>query len=171
VNAKARRLGAWLLATLALLWLAGCAAPPRAPEEPGVPRWSGRLAVQIDSEPRQSVSAAFDLRGSPERGELSLFTPLGSTAAVMSWAPGRALLREEGRPPQDFVSLDALIDRVLGTPVPVPALFDWLRGTATAVAGWRAELSRQADGQVGRVVARRHEPAPLAELRIVLDTP
>lgn len=152
----------------AAAWLSGCAIAPRVPDDPALPRWSGRLAVQVDAEPRQSVSAAFDLRGSAERGELSLLTPIGSTAALLRWSPGHAQLREEGGATQEFPSLEALIDRVLGTSVPVAALFDWLRGTATSVAGWQADLSRHAQG---RVVARRDAPGPAAVLRIVLDDP
>lgn len=159
----------WLALALALLGLAGCAQLPRpGPEDAALPRWSGRLALRVDSQPPQAVSAAFDLRGSAERGELALLTPLGSTAAVLSWAPGLAVLREQGQPPQGFSSLETLVDHALGAPVPVAALFDWLHGTATSVAGWRVDLSRRAQG---RLHARRDSPAPSAELRIVLDPP
>ncbi|TFZ01678.1 outer membrane lipoprotein LolB [Ramlibacter rhizophilus] len=164
------RLGLWLLLACLFTVLAGCASRLRAPsaEAAELPRWSGRLAVRVDSEPRQSVSAGFELRGSPERGELALFTPVGSTAAVLSWAPGLAVLRESGGEPRGFPSLEALITHALGTQVPVETLFDWLRGRPGQAEGWQADLSRHAEG---RLVARRDSPAPPAELRIVLETP
>nr|WP_236589847.1 outer membrane lipoprotein LolB [Ramlibacter aurantiacus] len=146
--------------------LAGCASPPRRPAKPDQGYWSGRLGLQVHDDPPQSISAAFELRGSPEQGELSLFTPLGGTAAILSWAAGTALLREQGKEPRRFPSIDALIAEVLGAPVPLAALFDWLAGRATMVPGWTADLSRQ-----GRLHARRTEPLPAADLRIVLETP
>lgn len=150
--------------------LMACATRPHLPsaEAAQMPHWSGRLAVQIESEPRQSVSASFDLRGSADRGELALFTPIGSTAAVLSWGPGLAVLREEGQAPRAFESLDSLIAQALGTPIPVQALFGWLGGEPVEAAGWQADLSRHRDG---RLVARRSAPPPAAELRIVFEQP
>ncbi|MEJ7931216.1 lipoprotein insertase outer membrane protein LolB [Ramlibacter sp. AN1015] len=164
------RLGRRSAALAVLAALAGCAPLPRTSryEESAVPRWSGRLALQVQADPPQAFSAAFDLRGSVERGELALFTPLGNTAAVLSWAPGLAVLREEGRPPQGFASLEAVVSHALGASVPIEALFDWLRGVDTRVAGWEADLSGR---ERGRLLARRREPGPSAQLRIVLDTP
>ena len=47
-------------------------------------------------------ACTLELRGSPEEGELSLFTPLGGTAAVLSWAADAAVLREQGREPRQL---------------------------------------------------------------------
>ncbi|HSW16958.1 MAG TPA: outer membrane lipoprotein LolB [Ramlibacter sp.] len=148
--------------------LAGCATPRMTPVEPGIAQWNGRLALQVESDPRQSLSAGFELRGSPDKGELTLFTPIGGTAAVLSWAPGRATLQPNGEPPQEFASLDALVTRATGTAIPVAALFDWLAGVPTAVQGWQADLSQRANG---RLRAQRLTPAPAADLRLVLEQP
>lgn len=153
----------------AVVALAGCASfAPRRPTATEASHWSGRLALRVLDDPPQAFTAAFDLRGSPEQGELALYTPLGSTAAVLSWSPDRAVLREEGRLPQGFDSIDELLRQALGAAIPVAALFDWLRGTPTDVPGWRADLSQRAEG---RLQARRTDPLPAADLRIVLDTP
>lgn len=155
----------WLLAVLALL--AGCASPPRPP--PGADAafgpWSGRLALQVDNQPSQSFSAAFELKGNAQSGELTLFGPLGGTLALLGWQPGRAMLNANGQSRQ-FDSVDALITHVTGSAVPVGALFDWLRGIDTAVQGWRADLSQLAQG---RIAARRTEPAPEADLKVILE--
>jgi outer membrane lipoprotein LolB len=50
--------------------------------------------------------------------------------------------------------------------VPLSALFAWLQGDAASVSGWSADLSRQAEG---RIFAKRMQPAPEADLRVVLD--
>ena len=158
------------LASLALsaLLLGGCAATRPAfdaslPAE--APVWSGRLSLNVQSTPPQSVSAAFDLKGSSEAGELVLATPLGSTLARMNWSPGRATLTSP-QETREFASVDELVAQVTGTPLPVPALFDWLGGRPTEVDGWQADLSQHAEG---RVSARRSVPAPVAELRLVFE--
>lgn len=160
-----RRVG-WLL-VFALALVAGCASPPRttAPADAATGPWSGRLAVQVEDNQRQSFSAGFELKGSARAGELALYSPLGATLAVLSWAPGTATLRADGRS-RDFESVDALLAHTTGAAIPVAALFDWLRGIDTLVAGWQADLSLL--GQ-GRLRARRLQPPPQADLRVVLD--
>lgn len=157
---------AWLLAAGALA-ASGCAQQQALPgsTQHGSTHWSGRLALQVEDAQSQSFSASFDLRGSPEQGELSLFTPLGSTVARLAWGPGVATLHADGGP-RAFDSLDALVRHVTGTALPVPALFSWLDGTPAAVPGWRADLS-QSDS--GRLTAYREDPAPPAVLHVVLD--
>lgn len=98
-------------------------------------------------------------------GELALRTPLGNTAAQLSWAPGKAMMRA-GSDVQEFTSLDALVLHATGTPIPIEALFDWLAGVPTQVSGWSADLSEL---PTGRLQARRLEPQPTADLRVVLD--
>lgn len=157
---------AWL-AAFALAVVAGCASPPRAngPADPVAGPWSGRLALQVQDQASQSFSAAFELKGSARSGELALFGPLGGTLAVLAWAPGQATLNSNGQLRQ-FHSVDALVAHATGSAIPVAALFDWLRGIDTPVPGWRADLSQL--GQ-GRLAAKRIEPPPEADLRVVLE--
>ncbi len=149
-----------------LLALAGCAVSPTRPE-PAAPRWSGRLALQIEGRPEGSFSASFDLRGSARAGELELLTPLGGTAAWLQWTPQGARLRAPGQPERQAASLDELLVQATGTPLPVAALFDWLAGIPRVADGWQADLSGRAEG---RLRARRLT-APSADLRILLHTP
>lgn len=166
---RARAAGAAFL--LATLFIAGCAVPPKAgvasPAEAS--SWRGRLAVQIEadqpeSQP-QSFSAGFELTGTPLAGELTLYTPLGSTAAALSWSARTALMRINGEV-RYFESLDELIKQGVGTDIPVVALFAWLAGDNMNVKGWSADLSQHVNG---RITARRAEPAPVAVLRLVLE--
>ena len=165
MNSRRTWLAWWLASVLVLA--AGCASPPRntASPEPGEGQWSGRLALQVKDNPSQSFSAMFELKGSPEAGELALSTPVGSTLAVLSWTPGSASLRRNGKT-QQFESMDTLVARATGAAIPVAALFDWLRGVNTPVPGWRPDLSQL--GQ-GRIAAQRLVPPPEADLRVVLD--
>ncbi|MFZ2827822.1 lipoprotein insertase outer membrane protein LolB [Hydrogenophaga sp.] len=145
--------------------LAACATPAPTTLIDGAPYWSGRLALTVDSDPPQSFSAGFDLRGTPQTGELQLNSPLGTALATVRWTPeGAELLQGDTitrRP-----TLDTLTTELGGQALPVAALFAWLRGHGAEINGWQADLSRQASG---RIVARRTQPLPTAELRIVLQ--
>jgi outer membrane lipoprotein LolB len=157
--------GAWL-AALALA-LAGCASAPKPPAtfDAATGPWSGRLALQVQDRPDESFSGGFELKGSALAGELQLFSPIGGTLAVLDWQPGRARLQSSART-REFGSMDALLAEIAGTSIPVHALFDWLRGIATPVAGWQADLSQLAQG---RIAAKRLDPPPEANLRLVLE--
>ena len=156
-----------LLGVALLLALAGCAqAPVRPPAaSAAVQSWSGRLSLQVDDTRAQSFAAGFELTGDAQTGEMKLTNPLGGTLAVLAWAPGSATLRS-GNDTRQFPSLDALAAQVTGTPIPVAALFDWLRGVNTPVPGWQADLSQL---NQGRLRAQRSDPLPAADLRLAFD--
>lgn len=128
--------------------------------------WTGRISLNVKSEPEQFFSAAFELKGQPERGELTLISPLGNVLGVLRWSPGEAVLDSGKGDLQRFDSVDTLMAQATGAAVPVSALFAWLDGTNAAVNGWSANLSRHGEG---RILATRAQPLPQAELRVVLD--
>src|SRR3546814_21058437 len=60
--------------------------------------------------------------------ELDLANPLGSTLARVEVTPaGATLFRSDGTT-QQARTADALVAQVLGSPIPVEGLRDWLRG-------------------------------------------
>lgn len=146
--------------------LAACATPP--PALPGA-LISGRLAVQVEGEAPHGFNGDFELRGDARTGSLRLAGPLGTTVADAHWSPQRTwLVTSQGS--TTYANLDQLTAAVLGEPIPLAPLFDWLRGRpwpgAPAVSiggsaggfaqlGWRIDLSRWADGLIE---ARRDAP-------------
>jgi outer membrane lipoprotein LolB len=154
---------------IAMILLAGCAVPTRPADQNESQTegaaWSGRLSLRIDSEPAQTFSALFELRGHPGAGELTLTSPIGSTLAQLRWSPGEALLTN-GSQTRRYESVDALVEAATGAAIPVDALFGWLAGRSQPVAGWRADLTNVA---AGRLQARRESPLPTADLRIVFE--
>ena len=166
-----------LLAAAALL--GACATPP-APVD-GNPVTSGRLSLRVEAiaeRPAQGLTAAFELQGDADRGELRLLSPLGGMLAAARWSPGQALLdTPAGR--QAFANLDDLSLQALGEVLPLAALPDWLAGRPWPGAahlpapggfkqlGWQVDLARRAEGWV---LARREAP-PAVVLRIRLDGP
>jgi len=171
-------------AALAAVALAACAVVPPAERSSGE-SLSGRLALRVEAaagaEPR-SVTAAFELLGRPEAGQLNLSTPLGTILGQARWAPGSVvLLTPQGR--TAFADLDALTREVLGESLPVAALFDWLKGRPWPGAQSRPTAPPAGPGfsQLGWVVnlagfdeaaieAVREQP-PLVTVRVKLDRP
>ncbi len=155
----------------AIFFVAGCAHKQSATgindvkSEVKTGFWAGRISLQIQSEPVQAFFAGFELTGQADNGELTLISPLGSILGIMRWSPGEATLIQGGNT-RRFSSTDELLRQATGAAVPVTALFDWLVGKNTATPGWDADLSQQSSG---RITAKRVDPAPQADLRIVLD--
>lgn len=158
-------------ALLSIFLLTGCAISSTVgtARQSEISLWRGRLAVRVESDPvqaeAQSFSAEFELSGNPQTGQLTLYTPLGTTAAALSWTANNAILQANSGIRQ-FDSLDTMINATLGTEIPVVALFAWLAGDNMTAAGWRADLSQYARGQI---MARRSVPAPAAQLHVVLE--
>ena len=152
----------------ATILIAGCARPTRATgiNDAKNALWTGRLSLQVQSEPVQSFSASFELKGKAERGELTLISPLGNVLGVLRWSPSEALLDSGNQKIERFASVNELMQQATGAAVPVSALFAWLHGDNAKVNGWTADLSRHGEG---RISAKRAQPAPPADLRVVLD--
>lgn len=171
-----------LAALSAALLVGACASVPTAAPGSG-DTLAGRLAVKVDAwngSAARSVSAAFELQGTPQVGRLNLSTPLGSVLAQARWSPDAVVLATpQGE--RRFANLDELTAEVLGESLPVPALFDWLRGRpwpgAPSVAttppaergfeqlGWSVNLARFDEAWV---VATRAQP-PVVTVRAKLD--
>ncbi len=159
----------WLgLVLIAMFLIAGCAGNQRATGryDPQREEWTGRISLQVASEPVQFFSASFELKGRAENGELKLISPLGNVVAVLRWSPGQAQLDRGSQDIQLFASVDELMERATGAAIPLPALFAWLQGDNASASGWVADLTRHGEGRFG---ARRTLPAPEAYLRVVLD--
>ncbi|QNP50605.1 outer membrane lipoprotein LolB [Diaphorobacter aerolatus] len=154
-----------VLGTAALL--SACTRPRLKPDQSinGEDFWSGRLGLQIEEGAEKNFSAAFDLSGDAQRGDLTLYNPLGNVLAKLKWSPGTATLDS---PDQRLVSdsLGELLIQLTGNDLPIQALFGWLRGVDVKATGWTADLSRI---DSGRLVATRFSPQPVAVLRIVLN--
>ncbi len=156
---------------LAILLIAGCALNKRAEGQNSLEFWHGRLALRAEPDlaqgqtQTQSFSAAFELQGDADAGELLLLTPLGSTAAAIRWTPAGAELQMHNASRQ-FGNLQDLVTQTLGSNLPVAALFQWLHGKAVDVDGWQADFSQF---DQGKIAAHRDHPEPRAQLRLVLQ--
>jgi len=165
-----KRFASLLLSLLLLLSVIGCAVPSRISEEKAAQtaRWIGRLSVRVEASQAQgpqAFSSSFELQGGPAQGQLLFFTPVGSTAAAITWSPQQAHM-QAGTDIQYFNNITELIEHVLGTQVPVAALFAWLAGDHLSLDGWQVD---QSQFDHGKITARRSSPLPGAEIRVVLE--
>lgn len=147
-----------------LLFLSACASQRPKPASLEA-FWSGRLSLQVQSTPPQNWSVNFELEGAAQQGQMSLLTPIGTSLARLSWSADGAML-EQGQVKTQSDSLQSLLQKLIGTDLPMTALFEWLAGQAAPAPDWQVDLSEHPQG---RLTARRISPQPEAVLRILLD--
>ena len=159
---------------------------------------AGRLNVvyQKNDKP-ESATVNFTWQQTPQRTDVTLFSPVGSTLATIAVTPQEAVLTQSGKPPRSAPDVDTLSSRLLGWSLPVSGLRDWLQGHAlaqdgqhfvaspqndnvTTKDGWRLRYVSWQDGsdttpgavpQPRRIDAERNASAQAdaVSLRIVLD--
>lgn len=179
------RVGGVCAALVLVLALTGCSTLTPPDESLSGELLAGRMSVQVsatETEPAHNLTASFELSGTPQRGRLDMNTPLGSTVARARWSP-EAVVLDTPQGQTRHANLDELTRAVVGEALPVPALFDWLRGrpwsgaisvatvapepTGFSQLGWRVDLSRFDES---RLTARRAAP-PVVTVQVKLDTP
>jgi len=176
---------------VAMALIAGCAAPPRiedAAQGPSFDR-SGRFALLVERRNggQDAVQGGFAWRDTAAGQRLDLANPLGNTLARIDVRPGQALLTRSDGTTETAADPDALVEQVLGSPIPVGGLRDWLRGRLApgpseyvekdadgrlsrfAQNGWRVELSRYDDLGPRLLRLRRTDPGRDISLRLVID--
>ncbi|HBJ69178.1 MAG TPA: lipoprotein localization factor LolB, partial [Alcaligenes faecalis] len=124
------------LALVALL--SACATPPKsdlgsvtdASQEASALSRSGRFALSVthSSSQVEAVQGGFSWRDDGQKLMLDLSNPLGNTLARVWVLPGRAILERTDGSQEMASHPDALVEQVLGSPVPVAGLRDWLHG-------------------------------------------
>jgi outer membrane lipoprotein LolB len=184
--------------------VAGCAstgpAPPPSAVAVGPYRdsvgLSGRLAANYEKDGKgESVSSVkFVWKQTPANTDITLYSPLGQTVAVINVTPREATLKEGDKPARRAADIDTLSAQTLGWSLPVSGLRDWLQGYATAADGsryaasplhdsvttrdgWRLHYVSWQDGAAGapaqpkRIDAERDATvyAAAVSIRIVLD--
>lgn len=185
-----RRIMGSVLALLALA-AAGCSTPPHiepAGEGPSFAR-TGRFALLVEYRQgeRDAVQGGFALRDSAQGQRLDLANPMGSTLARIDITPQRAVLTRSDGSTDVAPHADALVEQVLGSPIPVVGLRDWMQGRLAPGAArdvvrddqgnlvrftqddWRVELSRYDNLGPRLLRLRRAESGRDISLRLIVD--
>ena len=182
---------------VALLALLGaCATAPKpevsrtdsAQEASSLSR-SGRFALSVthSSSQVEAVQGGFSWRDDGQKLMLDLSNPLGNTLARVWVLPGRAMLERTDGSQEVASHPDALVEQVLGSPVPVAGLRDWLHGrtgsspvqnqrldeqeklSSFEQSGWRVTLSRYDEQGPRLLQLNRHEANRSISVRLVVD--
>ena len=186
---------AGVLALAALL--SACATPPKpeavgstdaATADSALSR-SGRFALSVThaSSQVEAVQGGFSWRDDGRKLMLDLSNPLGNTLARVWVLPGQAMLERTDGSQEVASHPDALVEQVLGSPVPVAGLRDWLHGRTGPSAvqnqrldeqqqlssfeqsGWRVTLSRYDEQGPRLLQLNRHEASRSISVRLVVD--
>jgi outer membrane lipoprotein LolB len=185
------RYRAWLGAGLAALLLAACATPQKIGRDaPGVAfERAGRFAVSVNyfGGKHEAVQGGFAWRDTGKALTLDLANPLGNTLARVEVEPGLATLIRSNGQREQAAHPDALVEQVLGSPIPVAGLRDWLRGRtgdagvsglqkneqgqvgAFSQDGWRVQLSRYDAQGPALLQMNRNDPDRNISVRLVID--
>lgn len=162
----------WLAAIALPLVLLGCAVAPPAIER----AYNGRFVAMADAKGRpSSVSGRFTVEVRGRLQVIDLATPVGTTVARIEIEPGRATATGPQMQTVTGPDADELVQRLLGWPLPVSGLADWLEGrpeptrpARTAKLDGRTSTIEQ-DGWTIRIEA--YSAATSRPSRLALDRP
>lgn len=127
--------------------------------------YEGRLSVTVDAGKPQTWSAPFSLRGRPEEGRLALYSPFGSTVALVQWDAHAARLEASGQS-RSYPSVEQLLEQELKVGIPLESLFDWLAGRDTPAPGW---TTQGVSTQERERIFVRSQPQPEVTVKVLLD--
>jgi outer membrane lipoprotein LolB len=172
--------------------LAGCATAPPVTDVAVLKERQGRFSVQstVPMQQTEAVQGAFVWRRLATGWQLDLNSPLGATLARLTVTPEGARLQQPDAPERRAASARDLLANVLGAPVPVDALEDWVDGrlqTNAAVTevkrddlgrvvsfrqdAWRVRFARYGQDGPGRIDVSGHQQGQDIELRLVVEQP
>lgn len=113
-------------------------------------RWSGRFSLTRTGNPGRTerLTVSFELKGNAQEGELVLEGPLGARVARATWSPNGPAWLERGEQKNPFADLASLTEAVVGQPLPMRALFEWLHGNDASAPPWTVDLTQWANGRI-----------------------
>lgn len=185
-----RRLFGWLAAAVFSVVLAGCAGPGHIAGDGAAFERTGRFAVNVTeagSAP-EAVQGGFAWRDTGRVLRIDLVNPLGSTLARILVEPSGAVLEHADGSTETAPDADALLAQVLGTPLPVASLRDWLQGRPGPVGvtamqrdaqgrpetfsqeGWQLRFSRYDELGPGLLRLDRRDGGRQISVRLAIDT-
>jgi len=131
-------------AIAAMLLASGCSTTPPSPPSELARSYheainlGGRLSVQYQQNGKpQSVQGKFSWMQNSETTHIALLSPLGQTMAKIIITPNQTSLQQAGEPPRLATDINALSTQMLGWPLPVAGLRNWLQGFAVDDKGKR----------------------------------
>lgn len=180
-----------LVFVLVAVVVTGCAAPGKiSPEADAAFQRTGRFAVSVTGSDgtQDAVQGGFAWLDTGRTLTLDLSNPLGSTLARIVVSDGVATLTHSNGAREYAPHADALAEKIVGSPVPVADLRDWLRGrtgggpvqdvhedragllTGFVQNGWRVQLSRYDGSGPTLLQMNRHDAQREIRVRLAIST-
>lgn len=104
----------------------------------------GRLSVRYIQEGKdQQLTGLFAWQQESDLTRIMLSSPTGQALAEITVTPTMASLTQAGQSPRNAASIDQLSSQLLGWPLPVAGLRDWLQGFALDEQGRRFMASSE----------------------------
>ena len=117
--------------------VSACATTPPSPADRS---YTGRFSATTTlREQRDSVSGRFNLEIRGQNQVLELSSPLGTTVARIEIEPGGARVTGAQMREVTGPDADAMTEQLLGWPLPVSGLTDWIEGRPTPNRSGRIE--------------------------------
>lgn len=166
----------WPAGIFAILVLAGCAGLPADGEAelklgPPLARFNadGRLSLRQGA---RSDHLQFDWQHAPDRDVVLFSTPLGQGLAEIGREAEGAWLKVPGQVEQRARDLPALTQKLLGVPLPLEVLAEWMGGSHPEpqgeVDGWIVVVTESAPYRERRLPRRIEIRRDDIELKIVI---
>ena len=166
----------WLAWLVFVTVLAGCASLPADRDAglrlgPPLQQFSadGRISLR---QGERSDHFQFDWQHAPDRDVVLFSTPLGQGLAELGRDSGGAWLKLPGQAEQRAADLPTLTQKLLGVPLPLEVLADWMGGSRAElqgdVDGWKVVVSESAPYRERRLPRRIEVRRDDIELRIVI---
>ena len=148
---------------------------------------NGRFAinVQYHNGQRDAVQGGFSWVEVNQQLQLDLHNPMGSILARVMVSDNEAVLYRTDGSTGQAADPDALVEQVLGSPIPVSKLRSWLRGEVANTAhnvthsdsspvsfsddGWRVRLQRYDAYGPRLLVLNRNDSQSNISVRLVID--
>ncbi len=167
---------AWLVCLIALLPAACAELPPSSAGSlalgPPLLRFAadGRISLR---QGERSDHLRFRWEHAPDRDVVLLMSPLGQGLAELTRDAAGARLVRANQATIAADTLPQLAERVVGAPLPLEAMADWLRGARPELSGetdgWRVAIRDTSAFRQSRLVhvleARRED----VELKLIVD--
>jgi outer membrane lipoprotein LolB len=103
---------------------------------------SGRLLVLYQqNEKAQSLPGSFEWKQDSNSTTVTLLTPTGQTAAIITMDRSGATLQQPKQETRFAPDLDSLMLDTLGWPLPIAGLRDWLQGFVAGKDGRRSAIA------------------------------
>lgn len=145
----------------------------------------GRFAVTLQefAGERQAVQGGFAWSDQQGLLQIDLTNPMGTVLARVAVMPQGASLQRSDGSMEYAAGPDELVEQLLGSPIPVAYLREWLQGQARVAAernaegraesfvqdGWRVRLLRYDDKGPRQLQLNRNDAQRDISVRLVID--